>query len=237
MESTKTEPVAASESETAELIRQMEALGMRVFRASQGNSPYSPEYAVAVPGDEWPERGTRVEHVVLATSHDGKGNYKGRGRTLTVSILRPSPIGNLATCGRGDRGARSLGAGGYVRDWSIHEEDRATGGLGALSGIAASVGLGAPRPPVIVTRHPALVTVLVEDGIVPQGVEVLAHATVNQVRGRRVFGVLPLHLAAEAESITVVDLNLPADLRGQELGVEQVRAHMGGVATYRVTRA
>ena len=226
----------ASEAETAELIRHLEESGMKVFRAAEGNSPYSPEYAIGVAGDAWPERGTRLQHIILATSHDGRGNYKGRGRTLTVSVLRPSESGELAACKSGDRGARSLGAGGWVRDWSHHEADMKTGGLGTLAGIAASLGLGDPPPPVIVTRHPALVEVLIEEGIAPASAQVIAHATPEEIRGRAVFGILPLHLAAEAESVTVIGLNLPPELRGQELNADQVREHMGGVATYRVTR-
>ena len=85
---------------------------------------------------------------------------------------------------------------------------------------------------IIVTRHPALVEVLREDF----GIDgpVLAHATADDVRGKRVVGVLPLHLAAVAESVTQVTLNLPPELRGKELTVEEVRKHLKGLTTYRV---
>jgi hypothetical protein len=85
---------------------------------------------------------------------------------------------------------------------------------------------------IIVTRHPALVQVLAEDyGYVGP---VLAHATAADVRGKCVVGVLPLHLAAVAESVTEVTLNLPPELRGKELTVEEVRKHLKGLTTYRV---
>jgi hypothetical protein len=85
---------------------------------------------------------------------------------------------------------------------------------------------------VIVTRHAALVEVLAEDyGYVGP---VLAHATAADVRGKRVVGVLPLHLAAVAESVTEVTLNLPPELRGKELSVDEVRQHLKGLTTYRV---
>jgi hypothetical protein len=85
---------------------------------------------------------------------------------------------------------------------------------------------------VIVTRHAALVEVLAEDyGYVGP---VLAHATAADVRGKCVVGVLPLHLAAAAESVTEVTLNLPPELRGKELSVDQVRQHLIGLSTYRV---
>jgi putative CRISPR-associated protein (TIGR02620 family) len=83
---------------------------------------------------------------------------------------------------------------------------------------------------IIVTRHAGLVIVLAEDyGIAGP---VLAHVTAADVRGKAVVGVLPLHLAAEAKSVTEVTLNLPPELRGQELTIEQVRQHMKGLRTY-----
>jgi hypothetical protein len=85
---------------------------------------------------------------------------------------------------------------------------------------------------VIVTRHHALVAVLAED----YGIDgpVISHATADDVRGKRVVGVLPLHLAAVAESVTEVTLNLPPEMRGKELSVDEVRQHLKGLTTYRV---
>lgn len=90
--------------------------------------------------------------------------------------------------------------------------------------------------PVVVTRHPALVEYLTELGVVRAGVKVVVHATTEQVRGRHVFGVLPLRLAAEAASVTEVPLNVPAELRGVELTLEQVRQFAGPLASYKVSR-
>ena len=90
--------------------------------------------------------------------------------------------------------------------------------------------------PVVVTRHPALVEYLTELGVVPAGTEVVTHATAEQVRGRHVFGVLPLHLAAEAASVTEVTLHVPAELRGVELTLEQVRQFAGPLVKYKVSR-
>ena len=85
-----------------------------------------------------------------------------------------------------------------------------------------------------VTRHTALAVVLAEDyGI--RG-EVVAHVTPDQVRGREVVGVLPLHLAAEASSVTELQLELPAALRGVELTASQVRTCARGLVTYEVQR-
>lgn len=89
---------------------------------------------------------------------------------------------------------------------------------------------------VVITRHMALVQHLIETGVVPAGVEVIPHAKVEQFRGKRVVGPLPLHLAAEAASIVSVPLDLPPELRGVELTVEQVRQFAGLPQEFRVTR-
>ena len=88
---------------------------------------------------------------------------------------------------------------------------------------------------IVVTRHPALVSYLQEQGLVPAGVPVISHATPEQVRGRYVIGVLPLSLASLAESVTEVPLSLPPELRGVELSLEQVRQYAGRPVTYQVT--
>lgn len=90
----------------------------------------------------------------------------------------------------------------------------------------------------IVTRHPALVDFLIERGVIAstQVAEVKDHVTPMDVQDRHVIGVLPLHLAALARSVTEVPLNLPKELRGVELTLEQVRQYAGSVATYRVER-
>ena len=89
---------------------------------------------------------------------------------------------------------------------------------------------------IVVTRHPGLLAVLKEKGIVTEEARVLSHVTAEEVRGQHVIGVLPLALAAEAETITEVSLNLPPELRGKELSEEQVRAFMTGINTYTVRR-
>ena len=89
---------------------------------------------------------------------------------------------------------------------------------------------------IIITRHPALVNVLRD--LVPElaDAEVVAQATPEQVSGKHVYGVLPLHLAALADKVTTVSLNLPAALRGVELTEDQVRQHMSSLETFRVQK-
>lgn len=88
---------------------------------------------------------------------------------------------------------------------------------------------------IVITRHPGLVQYLREEGIVHGDVQVQAHASAEDVAGKHVIGVLPIHLAALADRVTVVELgHLPAELRGQELTAEQVRQYTSGVNTYQV---
>lgn len=89
---------------------------------------------------------------------------------------------------------------------------------------------------VIVTRHPALVEYLREQEIAPPDCEVISHATVDAIRGRHVVGILPLQLAAEAACVTVVPLHMPAELRGVELTLTQVRELAGPPQAFTVTR-
>lgn len=89
-------------------------------------------------------------------------------------------------------------------------------------------------PQIVVTRHPALVTVLIEDGLVDIDTPVLAHATPEQIEFKHVFGVLPLHLAVHAKMVTEILLNLPEELRGKELSIPELRKYMGPPRTYQV---
>jgi len=90
------------------------------------------------------------------------------------------------------------------------------------------------RPTIVVTRHPGLVEYLREVGLIGPEAEVIAHATADQVRGRRVIGVLPLALAALAQDVTEIPLAMaPAD-RGVELTCARVRQLAGPAVTYRV---
>ena len=86
---------------------------------------------------------------------------------------------------------------------------------------------------VIVTRHPALVEFLAEQGIVG---EVVSHADEETVRGKHVFGVLPMRLAALCGRFTEVTLQLPAELRGKELSLEEIKACNPTLTTFKVVR-
>ena len=85
---------------------------------------------------------------------------------------------------------------------------------------------------VVVTRHPGLVEYLVGRGVVDASVPVIAHATVEQVRGKRVVGVLPLGLATEAAEIVEVQLDMPREMRGVEMDAAQVEQYAVAIVTY-----
>lgn len=89
---------------------------------------------------------------------------------------------------------------------------------------------------VVVTRHPALVALLEERGLIPANTPVISHATPDQVAGKDVIGVLPLSLAALANSVTEVPLALTPELRGKELDLETLRSIAGEAVTYKVTK-
>jgi len=100
--------------------------------------------------------------------------------------------------------------------------------------------LGCKPPPVVielvVTRHPGLLAYLLECGLATTETQVVAHASPDAVTGLNVCGVLPHSLSCLTASFTEVPLNLPAELRGQELTLEQVRQYAGEPVTYNVRK-
>ena len=90
---------------------------------------------------------------------------------------------------------------------------------------------------VVVTRHPALVEYLIETEVIKRGTPVITgNATLGDIEGRHVIGVLPLRLAAYAASITEISLDIPFDQRGKELTIDQIREYENGEKTYTVDR-
>lgn len=88
----------------------------------------------------------------------------------------------------------------------------------------------------IVTRHPGLVEYLRSIGLADAETEVISHASADAVRGKRVCGVLPHSLSCLCNTFTEVPLNLPQELRGVELTVEQIRQYAGDPVTYRIIK-
>jgi hypothetical protein len=86
----------------------------------------------------------------------------------------------------------------------------------------------------VVTRHKALLQHLNNLGLTSEFTEVLQHVSAEDVIGRHVIGVLPNHLAALADSLTEIPINLPQELRGVELTLEQIQQYSGDPVTYTV---
>lgn len=88
----------------------------------------------------------------------------------------------------------------------------------------------------VVTRHPALIDYLREINLINAETPVLEHVSVEDIRDKNVIGVFPLHLASMAKTVTEIPLDLPQELRGQELTLEQVRQYAGAPVAYKVTK-
>lgn len=83
---------------------------------------------------------------------------------------------------------------------------------------------------VVVSRHPAFIEYLQELGVDTS--KVVSHASIEDVRGKNVIGNLPPHLMAEAETTTVIPLEMTSEDRGQELDLERIRQIAGTPRTY-----
>lgn len=84
----------------------------------------------------------------------------------------------------------------------------------------------------VVTRHAGTVEWLRQQGVVG---EVVSHVTPEQVSGRDVVGILPVNLAALANSVAMVVFdNLPPEARGKELTPEEMDEYGASLRKYRV---
>ena len=92
----------------------------------------------------------------------------------------------------------------------------------------------------VVTRHRPLVDLLRERGIITAATPVLEHASISDVRGRHVLGVLPHHLSSQCASISEIPMSLTtADreaMQRGDLSLERTREVAGDPVTYVVRR-
>jgi len=89
---------------------------------------------------------------------------------------------------------------------------------------------------IIVTRHHALAKYLIEKGIAPASAPVIPHAHPDDVRGKCVYGVLPLRLAVLAECVVEVPLRLTEKDKGYEIGYQRLCEIALPPVMYRVER-
>lgn len=87
---------------------------------------------------------------------------------------------------------------------------------------------------VLVTRHEALVEYFSNRGLTFD--KVITHATAEDVMDNDVYGVLPLHLASLANTVTTIDMNLPVEMRGKELSLTDIETYFTGMSTYQVKK-
>lgn len=89
---------------------------------------------------------------------------------------------------------------------------------------------------IIVTRHPSLVELIIERGIATADTPVIEHPSPDDVRDRHVVGVLPLHLAALAESVTEIEVAMTpqdrADAQFGDLSLARLREIAGPARTF-----
>jgi len=86
---------------------------------------------------------------------------------------------------------------------------------------------------VIVTRHKALVEYLNKLGI---NGEVIEHASVNDIKGKVVYGVLPYSLACETERFFEVSMVIPFEFRGKELSLNDIESFKPTLTEYKVVK-
>lgn len=86
----------------------------------------------------------------------------------------------------------------------------------------------------VVTRHKALYDWLMQNGFIDEDTPQLAKATIQDVKGKHVFGILPNWLACKTAKFTEVQLRLPAEMRGKELTIEDVEFYKVRPRTYEI---
>src|SRR3990172_2496607 len=105
-----------------------------------------------------------------------------------------------------------------------------------LGHLALVLGENGPET-VVVTRHPSLIVFLKTKGMIPANTKIISHVNApEEIRGKHVIGVLPLHWAAVAERVTEVPLDLPPEARGRELSIEEIERFAWTPRTYKVTQ-
>jgi putative CRISPR-associated protein (TIGR02620 family) len=85
----------------------------------------------------------------------------------------------------------------------------------------------------VITRHKGLVEYLDYVGMTYN--EVVSHVSDPEIlKGKRVLGVLPVNLASLCGSFTELALEIPQELRGKELDLEQIKSFARGFFTYKI---
>lgn len=88
---------------------------------------------------------------------------------------------------------------------------------------------------VIVSRHPAAIQFLLQQANLPPTTPVIGSATVEDVRGKVVYGNIPYHLGCEAEMVVAIEFT-GTPPRGTEYTIEQMIESGAVLRRYKVQR-
>jgi 23S rRNA maturation-related 3'-5' exoribonuclease YhaM len=89
---------------------------------------------------------------------------------------------------------------------------------------------------VVVCSHTGMVEFLKSEGYIDDSAVVLSRAKIDDIRGKVVFGSIPLFLAFHAAEVIHIPLKLPANLRDKELSAAEFRKYALKPASYHVER-
>ncbi len=91
---------------------------------------------------------------------------------------------------------------------------------------------------VIISRHDAFVEFLKMKGILHGDEQVISHVSNPDVIDGKVVitSGLPMHLAAKARCVIVVSMNIPPEMRGKEMSVDDMEKFFVGIDAFKVER-
>ena len=91
-----------------------------------------------------------------------------------------------------------------------------------------------PDKPLVISRHSAYVEYLQKNNLIPREHQLLEHIEDPEIlKGRDVFtSGMPFHLASLCNSVTIVPLWIPQELRGKELSFEDVSKYASSSEKY-----
>ena len=148
---------------------------------------------------------------------------------MPVSILR---IGRDALLRRAVIQGRGIG-----KEWVrfVNGVERPVSDAEAAFGGAVEVAVD--EISLVITEHAVIAEFLVDKGLAPASAAVVPVADIEDVRGKHIFGNVPVGLAAVARSVTVMEVSGPpvAAKKKKGITIADVEAVFQGVRRYSVT--
>ncbi|MCK9520157.1 MAG: CRISPR-associated protein Csx16 [Candidatus Omnitrophota bacterium] len=154
--------------------------------------------------------------------------FEGWGSTWEDLCIALKPL-----CGEIDRMVlvRKIGekAGGRFADAVARARENE-------AAMASVVAVPEEKKTIIVTRHPGALGWLRKHHPELGEVEVVSHASPDQIQGARVVGVLPVNLAALCGEYWHLSMEVPPDYRGKELSCEDMEHFRCAIEKFVVTK-